>query len=198
MAIAQSSLPSAVPPQPMTWEDYLAEGEVNARYDIVDGVRIYMPAPIWRHQRISKNVTRVLSNYEDAAQDGMMVSAPLDVLIQQQPPRTRQPDALYISYIQLAQVGGPPPPNPLPIAPELVVEILSPSDTPSVLADKLADYQRIGVRECWLLHPDALTVEVFILTWANITSAATYHPGQNVQSIAFPNMIVSVDALFAA
>src|SRR5690348_6077789 len=38
-------------PERLTYEQYLAEGEINERYDILDGVRIFMPGPKWRHQR---------------------------------------------------------------------------------------------------------------------------------------------------
>lgn len=146
MAIMQSDIPLPL----LTFEQYMAEGEFNKRYAIIDGERIFMPSPTWRHQRISRNVTQALSDYEAAFRTGLMVSAPLDVLIQRQPLRTRQPDALFISHGRLAQIGGTPPDGPLPIGPELVVEILSPSDTTGVLADKIADYQRAGVEECWL------------------------------------------------
>jgi Uma2 family endonuclease len=53
----------------------------------------------------------------------------LDVVIRAEPLRVRQPDALFISNERLDQVGGEPEHGPLKAAPELVVEILSPSET---------------------------------------------------------------------
>ncbi|HZP80235.1 MAG TPA: hypothetical protein VFB21_01235 [Chthonomonadaceae bacterium] len=53
-----------VPPAPdiLTYEQYMAEEEICLRYDIIEGVRIYMPGPTWRHQRIADKITRNLPN----------------------------------------------------------------------------------------------------------------------------------------
>jgi len=40
------------PPKLLTYEEYMAEGEVKEGYDIIDGERTFMPGPRWRHQRI--------------------------------------------------------------------------------------------------------------------------------------------------
>src|SRR5581483_2795673 len=54
-----------VPPAPdiLTYEQYMAEEEICLRYDIIEGVRIYMPGPTWRHQRIADKITRNLLAY---------------------------------------------------------------------------------------------------------------------------------------
>jgi len=48
----------------MTYEEYLAEGEVFKRYDIIDGVRHLMPNPTRLHQRILLNLARILHRFE--------------------------------------------------------------------------------------------------------------------------------------
>ena len=48
-------------------------------------------------------------------------------------------------------------------APDLVAEILSPGNSRGEIEEKLADYARLGVRECWLISPEARTVEVLAL-----------------------------------
>src|SRR5579872_5016733 len=127
----------------LTYERYMAEGEIKRRYDIVDGVRSFMPSPTWRHQRIADKITRLLLAYEEASGAGLALSAPFDVLIRRDPLRTRQPDVLFITNVRLERGGGIPESGPIEVGPELVVEIVSDSETERMLGDKLADYTAI-------------------------------------------------------
>ena len=78
----------------------------------------------WRNRR----------GYTRASGVGKVITAPYDVLIRRLPKlQTRQPDVLLISWARLAQGGGVPKVGPLPVARELVVEILSDSETQSIL-----------------------------------------------------------------
>src|SRR4051812_38051831 len=114
MALARQELS----PPPMTYEEYLAEGEVLERYDIIDGVRIHMADPTRRHQRILGNVFRLLYVFEVSSGLGQALMAPQDVLITRVPLRCRQPDVLFISHKQLAKCAPPDDPAPLLAAPE--------------------------------------------------------------------------------
>src|SRR5579871_6065224 len=107
--------PSAI----LTYEQYLAEGEVPKRYDIVDGVRIYMVNPTRRHQRILGNIFERLRAYQRRSGRGEAILSPCDVLITRVPLRTRQPDVLFISVEQLQACGNDTDPAPLAAAPEL-------------------------------------------------------------------------------
>jgi Uma2 family endonuclease len=111
--------------------------------------------------------------------------------------QTRQPDVLFITHKTLARGGGIPEKGPLEVGPELVVEILSDSETERLFEEKLADYVTIGVKECWRLWPGSRTVDVLALTDAGAVIAATYDETQNVPSLIFPDLTVPVAALFA-
>jgi Uma2 family endonuclease len=95
--------------------------------------------------------------------------------------------------------ANPPPDDPAPLspAPELVVEILSPSDSVTVLANKLADYVKVDVRECWVVHPVAKTVEVVALSEEGNDVVGSYTEGQTAVSAVFPGLQVAVSAIFA-
>ena len=188
--------PLPQPPTLLTYEAYLAEGEVNRRYDILEGVR-YMTNPTRYHQFRLRKIARAFEDYEETSGQGQCVVAPCDVLIRRRPLRTRQPDVLFISNERLAQNPPDNDPTPLSPAPELVVEILLPSDTPSVLTEKLTDYASVDVLECWVISPTLRTVEVLQRagkTWASI---ATYRMGETAQSLLFPDLKVQVAAIFA-
>ena len=180
----------------MTYEDYMAEGEINLRYDILDGVR-FVTNPTRRHQRILLNIARLFADYESVSGLGQAITAPCDVLIRRAPLRTRQPDVLFMSRACVAQNPPLDDPSPLAPAPELVVEILSASDTPAILADKIADYQSVNVREMWLARSGVQTVEVLLLTPTSVHSAATYSGGEAVQSVVFPGLSCAVAGIFA-
>ena len=187
-----------VPAATLTYEAYMAEPEVQGRYDIVNGVRIIMPGATWRHQRIAKHIEKAFDRYEEQAGIGLNVSAPFDVLIRRFPKlQTRQPDVLFVSHARLARVGGVPETGPLQVAPELVVEVISDSETQRILEDKIADYIAIGVDECWVVRPDARTVEVLALTPGGARSVAVYTDGQAVVSGVFAGLAVAVAEVFA-
>lgn len=180
----------------LTYEEYLNEGATQDRYDIIDGVREFMN-PTRRHQKLLGNLYRTFYAYQQQLQNGEVVLAPCDILIGYSPLRTRQPDLLYIGTQRLNQNPPQDDPKPLHPAPELVVEILSPSDKPSVLDNKIADYCAVDVQECWIVNSETQTVEVLDLTPNGSQSVAVYHAGQSVFSLNFAGLAVAVDSIFA-
>ena len=176
----------------LTYEEYLKLPETKKRYEIVDGELIMSPSPTTRHQRILRQLFRMLDPFVTERGLGEVLFAPLDVLVQREPLRTRQPDLLFVSNERVGILGqiieGPP---------DLVAEILSPGNTRADVEDKLADYSRMGVRECWLVSPEARTVEVLELgegTWNRIS---LYGLGDQAGSNLLPGLALPVSELFA-
>ncbi|MBV9850389.1 MAG: Uma2 family endonuclease [Armatimonadetes bacterium] len=186
------------PAAPLTYEAYMAEPQVEGRYDIINGVRIFMPGASWDHQTISGNIGDLFRQFARRSGAAKTVSTPFDVLIRRVPKvQTRQPDVLLISLARLAQGGGILRRGPLPVAPELVVEIVSDSETQQMLHDKIKDYCAIGVDECWVVRPDARTVEVLRLTPVGSQSVAVCDDTQTAASRVFPALAVPVAEVFA-
>ena len=203
MAVAEpkSDVPGIT--RPMTYEEYMAGPEEMARYDILDGWKVYrlygdnlVPSPTRKHQRILGRLLRCFQDYEEASGRGEAIIAPCDVEITYQPLRSRQPDLLFISRERLERNAPSDEYAPLSPAPELVVEIVSPSDTTSVLAAKIADYQAVDVRELWVVRPGNQTVHVLRLGADREETAGEYRAGQTVQSDIFPGLTADVDTLF--
>ena len=91
----------------LSYEAYMAEPDIEGRYDIINGVRVFMPGGTWRHQRIANNIGRLLYQHEKSSGTGVTVSAPFDVLIRRVPRlQTRQPDVLFVSHSNLARGRG--------------------------------------------------------------------------------------------
>ena len=182
----------------ISFEDYLLMPEINHPYEIIDGEFMPSPAPIPVHQRIVANTFIPLSNYVEAEDLGIVLFAPVDIILQRHPLRTRQPDVLFIHRDKLSGTGfdAIEELQILEIAPDLVVEVLSSSDTEKVLSGKLADYQRIGVKECWLVSREARSVEVLQLTKEQSQSLGHFGLGETIQSQVLPDFQLVVNTIF--
>ena len=182
----------------LSYEEYLATPEINLRYEIIDGEMIMSPAPTFNHQWIMQNIVYALGPFVRKKRLGAVVAAPCDILIRRAPLRTRQPDVFYISFersdktiSELRKMAV------LEIAPDLAVEILSPSDRRGVLKAKLDDYIKIGVRECWVVRPKAETVEVIRLSDEGATPVKLFHLGETLRSEVLPDFRMKVADIFS-
>ncbi len=153
---------SSIGAKRLTFEKWLALPETKQRCEIVDGVMLMAPAPTADHQWIMFEISVRLRSFVNERDLGVVLPAPVDLLIQREPLRTRQPDILYLSAERTGMRGRSQLRGVqfLETAPDLVVEVLSPSNSRRDIEDKLADYKRIGVLECWVVSPEAETVEV--------------------------------------
>ena len=177
--------------QRLTYEEYLKGPEIKARYDIVDGVMIMPPSPTLEHQKILRQLFRVVDRFVAEQQLGEVLFAPLDVLVRQEPLRTRQPDLLFVSNQRSGILG-----QIIEGAPDLVAEILSPANTRSDLEAKMGDYATLGVRECWLISPEARSVETLSLTEGVWNRVAIFGLGDQVQSEVLSGLVFPVADLF--
>jgi Uma2 family endonuclease len=162
--------------QRLTYEEWLNLPETKQRYEIIDGVMIVPPGPNVDHQWILLEMYSRLSNFARTVGIGIVLAAPLDVMIQRRPLRVRQPDVLFLNTQRTgirrrADVIGM---NFLELPPDLVVEVLSPSNNRREMANRMQDYQQIGVYECWLVSPEAETIEIISLTAAEPESTAIF------------------------
>ena len=181
----------------LTYDDYLALPETMQRYEVIDGKLIMEPAPLFGHQWHSRKIFQPMANYVDEHLLGLVVYAPVDIMISRVPLRTRQPDVLYISFERITQLGLEDM-ETLPfldIAPNLVVEIVSPSESQQNVSDKLADYQRMGVDECWLVRSREGTIEVVQFISDSSRTVEQFRDGARVQSHVLPGWQPVVDDL---
>jgi Uma2 family endonuclease len=192
MAIAERELKR---PIVLTYEDYINEGETPGRYEIVDGVRECMTNPAAEHQLILRNINRVLEDFEESSASGIAFIAPLDIVVSKDPLQVREPDLLYISFDRWGDRDFTDT-SPLTNSPELAVEILSPSETRRQIQKKVGQYAAAGVLECWLVSPEAETVELLKLSASGSERLGIYAPGQTLRSIAFPELVLDVARVF--
>ena len=149
-----------------TFADYLKWND-GKRYELIDGqVYILAPAPSPEHHRISGELYRQISNYL-LDKDCEVFSAPFDVRLLEGEERDEeiltivQPDILVVcDKSKLDQRG-------LKGAPDMVIEIVSPSTAGRDRGVKRDLYERNGVREYWLVDYSNKTIEVYLLNKGN-------------------------------
>jgi Uma2 family endonuclease len=183
----------------LTYEEYVNLPPIDGRYDIVDGELIMSPAPMLRHQWLIKPIMRRLDDFVMPRRLGIVLPAPVDVVVRRDPLRARQPDVLFLSaqrggILGLRDLGDI---ARLEVAPELVVEILSDSDRWAVLEEKLTDYRAIGVTEAWLVDPESETVRVLLLSPDGDTQIGVFGVGDTLRSQVLPDLNLSVADIFA-
>src|SRR5919108_509547 len=176
----------------LTYDVYLAMPEMKQRYSIVDGELIMDGAPTPDHQTVVLELSLKLAPFVREHRLGRVFVAPLDIVIRRDPLRTRQPDLMFISNARRNIIGM----QVIEGGPDLVVEILSPSNTHQELHEKLHDYQTIGVREAWVISPQACTVEVLKLSPESIERFGLYGLGDLLASHVLPELHLTVNEIF--
>ncbi|MCS6830535.1 MAG: Uma2 family endonuclease [bacterium] len=185
-------------PKKITYEEWLQMPETNQPYEVVDGEIRMSPAPNLMHQRL---VRRLILFLEELVPEdkGEILPSPIDVIISRSPLRSRQPDIMLVLFRKdgwqnLQAVLEAPPGE---VVPDLVIEVLSPSERRQTVEEKIEDYRRIGVREFWLVSPEAETVEVLRLGKEGIERIGLYGRGDVVRSELLPDCQIDTDRLFA-
>ena len=147
----------------LTFEEWQALPETRQRCEVLDGVLVMPPSPFGEHAWAVRAIFGALDSFLSANDLGIVLTAPYDVLIQREPLRVRQPDILVVNE-ELTAIARPADLLGRPFLdhpPVLAVEVLSPSNTPNEIGLRLADYQSIGVPECWLVDFASLAIEVW-------------------------------------
>ena len=143
---------------PYTYADYCAWDD-EQRYELIDGIVFAMaPGPTSAHQRTSVNLLLQLATYLKGKQCKVF-HAPYDVRLNadKEDNTVVQPDILVICDPSIIGVAG------CKGAPDMVVEITSPSTARRDRTQKFDLYLKYGVREYWIVDPDTKTVSVHIL-----------------------------------
>jgi Uma2 family endonuclease len=150
-----------------TYADYLS-WEGPERYQLIDGEAFMMASPTVEHQSISAEISRQFGNFL-VGKPCRVFAAPLDVRLAPKEDLSDdtvvQPDILVVcdrDRLAKGSVNGPP---------DLVMEILSDSNSRKEMFRKFVHYMNAGVREYWILDPEEKTVQVHVLKEGHYVSS---------------------------
>ncbi len=174
----------------VTYEEYRALPEDGNRYEVVEGELLITAAPVINHQRVSGNLQFILETYIRAKDWGELFDAPVEVYLGDRD--FVQPDLVCISrarqeIIKEKNIVG---------APDLVVEILSPSTTRADRVLKAKTYARHQVPHYWIVDPAARTLEAFEWTDGTYRLSAAHAEDETFQPTLFPNLTIALADLW--
>jgi Uma2 family endonuclease len=137
-----------------TAEDYLLLEEASTLNQIINGELVMSPSPSPLHQIISSNLNDLLKK-EAKKLGGIVFYAPIDLYVNKH--NVFQPDLIYISKEKKGIISK----RGIEGVPDLVVEIISPSNSYVDRYEKKDAYKKFGVPEFWIVDPANETLEIY-------------------------------------
>lgn len=172
----------------MSAEEFLDLPETTTPMELIEGEMIVTPAPEDMHQKSSGKFFVWLSQH---ATEGELRYAPADVRLSAG--TVVQPDIFWVSPESACQlVDG----KYWQGAPDLVIEILSPSTARRDRGIKFDLYQQHGVREYWIAEPEQKYVEVYAREGERLMRVGLFSPGDTFTSPVLGGLSVDVNQLF--
>ena len=174
----------------LTYEDYRNAPD-DERYELLAGQLVMIAAPNIAHQIVGGELFGVLRDFVKKGRLGRVFSAPTDVVLSDT--NVVQPDVIFVSKGRMSIVGK----NNIQGAPDLVVEVISPSNPEQDLVRKRDIYARHGVAEYWIADPDARSMRVMILEGGAYRVAGEYGIGDTLTSSTLKGLDLMVGEVFA-
>lgn len=146
--------PARAEPVRFTYEDYLGFPDDGRRHELIDGEHLVTPASTRRHQQLSLRLANGIANHLIVHPIGEVYTAPLDVILSDTD--VVQPDIVFVSNERREVLG-----KWIHGAPDLAVEIVSPASRRTDEMTKRRLFDRVGVREYWVVDPEIEVVKVY-------------------------------------
>jgi len=178
----------ATQPTRLTWDDLLRMPETVQRQEIIDGELFVTPSPLERHQWV---VTCMSAAFLKVVGDlgGRVYGSPLDVVFDQR--NVVEPDGMVFLPEHLDRIRGGYP----RAAPDLAVEVSSPSTKGRDRIVKRALYERFGVAEYWIVDLDDEVIEVYALRGGRYHRPLRFVRGDVVRSEVLVGFAADFDDL---
>jgi Uma2 family endonuclease len=134
----------------LTAEELLRLNLPNKRTELVRGRLIVREPAGYRHGSVTVHITRLIANFVHEHRLGDVFAAETGFTLARNPDTVRAADVAFISNERLLD---PPPRGFAELAPDLVVEVLSPDDRPGAVLAKVADWLAAGSHLVWVVDP---------------------------------------------
>lgn len=192
-------LPGAAPASPREWpeqgqwtyEDWWRLPDDGYRYEVLDGVLYVAPPPGTEHQRTLSPLGSRMNVHAMSHNLGEVIFAPCAVRLPNQPVPV-QPDIFFVQKERLALFEK----QEFKGAPDLIIEMLSPTNWVYDRKEKYEAYEKAGVREYWIADYRAKTVEVFALEEGHFVLLGKWGPGEHARSRVLAGYEIAIDDMF--
>ena len=150
----------AVPAQRtlLTAEELFELPDDGYRSELIDGEMVIMTPTGAEHGVLTVRIGRLLDEYVSANELGVCCGAETGFILRRDPDSVRAPDAAFVAAARIPVTGVPR--TYWPCAPDLAVEVMSPSDRLADMHAKVAEYFASGARLVWIVEPATRTVYV--------------------------------------
>jgi Uma2 family endonuclease len=162
-----------------TYADLKHTPDDGRRYEILDGELIVTPSPSIPHQRAVLELGVALHRWWKAVGVAEVLVSPVDVILSWT--RVVIPDLVLVRRDRMHLVTH----RAIEGAPDLVVEVLSPSTARRDRTRKLRLYRNVGIPEYWIVDPIAKTIEVLALGDGEYCLDGEYGIGDRLRSVTF-------------
>jgi Uma2 family endonuclease len=139
----------------------LSHRDDGKRYELDEGALIEMSPTGDTHGEVAAEILRLIANHVVANKLGKVSAAETGYTLAKDETTgrstVRAPDVGFIAQARLTPRTG----KYYPVAPDLVVEVISPEDTAAAMRRKAIQYLRAGTRLVWVVYPDERVVDVF-------------------------------------
>ncbi|MEP6960476.1 MAG: Uma2 family endonuclease [Acidobacteriota bacterium] len=141
----------------ITLDELARMPEDGLRHEIDAGELLVMTRPKLRHGKIQGKIFRLIGNFVEAGRLGEVVPES-GFILGRDPDILRGPDVAFVCHERLKDVSEDGWPE---LGPDLVVEVVSPSDTARQIDRKVHQYLAAGTLAVWVVYPDTKSVQVF-------------------------------------
>lgn len=131
---------------------------ISQRCELVKGEVRYMSPSGFEHGRVIIKLSRLLANHVEDQRLGVVLGAETGFTLARNPDTVRGADVSFISAARLP--SGSHPVGYWEGAPDLAVEVISPSDRRGQIEEKVREYLAAGSRLVWVIHPARKTITV--------------------------------------
>jgi Uma2 family endonuclease len=173
-----------------TYSDWLGLPDDGFSYEVLNGILHISPPPSTHHQRVSLRLAARMLLHAEKNDLGEVLEAPVGVRLPTQPVPL-QPDLLFILKERKSIIGK----EYVEGAPDLIVEILSPSNWPLDRREKFQAYRDAGVSEYWIVDPRARLIEVFTLEDSGYALLSQCRTGDTARSAVLRGFEIAVNDL---
>jgi Uma2 family endonuclease len=157
--LAVSADPSYVPAMSlMTADELLRTPLPDKRVELVRGVLVVREPAGFRHGAVSATLTGLLREHAAAHRLGRVVAAETGFLLATDPDTVRAAD---VAFVRRERLPDPEPAGYAELAPDLVVEVVSPGDRPGETLTKVGEWLTAGTRLVWVVDPTRRLARVY-------------------------------------
>lgn len=173
-------------PKTVSYEEWLRMPVVQeGREEVVNGEVRIVPPNKSPHPKVMRALQVIFAQQLDLATTEFFAST-FGLVIRTEPLTCRLPDIAVFQRSTMVERDGY-----YHSAPQLAIEVLSPSETRKEIAEKLRDYESIGTAEVWLVSPEAATVEILYLEDGKLRRSAILAEGV-LKPRHFPNVQIDI------